>query len=128
MNIAFDIDDTITAKPRLFAAISIATAANRVIIVSSRSNTEECRRETLDELGRYGVHHQGLYLLDDGPEIRERCPHSDLDWYQKYLWQKVEICVREEVDVVFEDDVKVIELFKRYAPGILILQVHRSGD
>jgi hypothetical protein len=65
-----------------------------------------------------------LHLLDDTPAARERCPHPDLDWYQKYLWQKVEICLREKIDAVFEDDPKVVALFKRYAPQIVILQVH----
>jgi len=128
MNLAFDIDDTITAKPALFAAISKVSKMGKVIIVSSRSNSDECREQTLSELDRYGVRHQGLYLLDDQPEAWDRCPHSDLDWYQKYLWQKVDICLREEIDVIFEDDLKVIELFKRFAPKILVLQVHRRDD
>lgn len=128
MNLAFDIDDTITAMPTLFAAISEASRAGKVIIVSSRSNSEECREQTLEELNRYGVRHHGLHLLDDQPEARDRCPYSDLDWYQKYLWQKVDICLREEIDVIFEDDQKVIELFKRFAPQILVLQVHRHGE
>lgn len=129
MNLAFDIDDTITAKPEIFAALSAASGAKKVLIVSSRGNSEESRRLTLAELETYGIRHHGLHLLDDGPEARNRCPHSDLDWYQKYLWQKVEICLREKIDVVFEDDVKVIDLFRRFAPKILVLQVHRRvGD
>ena len=126
MNLAFDIDDTITAKPELFAALAGAAGVKEVLIVSSRGKSEESRRLTLAELETYGIRHHGLYLLEDGPEARNRCPHADLDWYQKYLWQKVEICLREKIDVVFEDDEKVIELFKRFAPKILVMQAHRS--
>ncbi|MCB1087139.1 MAG: hypothetical protein KDM63_08850 [Verrucomicrobiae bacterium] len=129
MNLAFDIDDTITAKPDLFAGLSSALGVKKVLIVSSRGNSEESRRLTLAELENYGIRHSGLYLLEDGQEARNRCPHLDLDWYQKYLWQKVEICQREKIDVVFEDDEKVIALFHRYAPEILVMQVHqRRGD
>ena len=127
MNLAFDIDDTITANPSLFAMLSEGAGAHKVIIVSSRANTGQCRQETMEELAGYGVRHRELYLLDDQAEARDRCPHDGLDWYQKYLWQKVEICLRENVDIVFEDDEKVIELFKRFAPRILVLQVHRRN-
>ncbi|MBL9154666.1 MAG: HAD family hydrolase [Verrucomicrobiales bacterium] len=126
MNLAFDIDDTITAKPELFAALSGAAGVQTVLIVSSRGNSEESRRLTLVELEAYGIRHHGLHLLEDGPEARNRCPHPDLDWYQKYLWQKVEICLREKIDVVFEDDEKVIDLFRRFAPKIRVMPVHRA--
>ena len=129
MNLAFDIDDTITAKPELFAALSGAPRVKKVLIVSSRGNSEESRRLTLAELESYGIRHHGLHLLEDGPEARNRCPHPDLDWYQRYLWQKVEICRREKIDVIFEDDEKVIDLFRRFAPKIRVMQVHRQlGD
>lgn len=129
VNLAFDIDDTITAKPELFAGLAGAPGVKKVLIVSSRGNSEESRRLTLVELETYGIRHHGLHLLEDGPEARNRCPHPDLDWYQKYLWQKVEICLRENIDVVFEDDEKVIDLFRRFAPKILVMQVHRRmGD
>ena len=124
MKIALDIDDTITAKPELFAALSLAPGVKKVIIVSSRANSDESYRLTIEELQRYGVRHNELYLLEDGVESRNRCPHGELDWYQKYLWQKVEICLREKVDIIFEDDVKVIELFRRFAPKIQVMQVH----
>ena len=127
MNLAFDVDDTITAKPELFAALSAAPGVKRVLIVSSRGNSEESRRLTLAELETYGIRHHGLHLLEDGPEARNRCPHPDLDWHQRYLWQKIAICLREKIDVVFEDDEKVIELFRRFAPKIRVIQVHRAA-
>lgn len=109
MNLAFDIDDTTTAKLEMFAALSGAAGVKKVLIVSSRGNSEESRRLTLAELESYGIRHHGLHLLKDGPEARDRCPHADLDWYRRYLWQKVEICLREKINVVFEDDEEVID-------------------
>ena len=128
MNIAFDIDDTITAMPELFAALSTSHGAGKVIIVSSRTNNAEVLRATREELHGYGVRYDRLYLIDDAAVARERCHHAELDWYQKYLWQKVEVCLLEKIDVVFEDDLKVIDLFKRYAPAILVLQIHHRED
>ena len=46
------------------------------------------------------------------------CPHEELDWWNKYLWQKVDVCQREGVEVVIEDDEKVVALFRKYAPEI----------
>lgn len=125
MNLAFDTDDTITAKPELFAALSGAAGVKKVLNVSNRGNSEESRRLTLAELETYGIRHHGLHLLEDGPEARSRCPHLDLDWYQRYLWQKVEICLSEKIDVVFEDDEKVVDLFHRFAPRIRAMQMHK---
>ena len=106
MNIAIDIDDTITALPRLFAAITRSGEVHKVIIVSSRSNRPEARISTEQELADMGISYDELYLLDTYDQANVRCPHDDLDWHQKYLWQKVEICLREGIDIVFEDDVK----------------------
>lgn len=125
MNLAFDIDDTITAKPEFFALLSVAPGVRKVIIVSRRGNSEESRRLTLAERETYAIRHHDLYLLEDGPAARNRCPHPDLVWYRKYLWQKVEICLQENIDVVFEDDEKVIDLFRRLAPEIQVMQVWR---
>lgn len=46
MNLAFDIDDTVTASPELFAALSGAAGVKKVIIVSSRGSSEESCRLT----------------------------------------------------------------------------------
>ena len=41
----------------------------------------------------------------------------------------MEICLRETIDVVFEDDGEVIDLFRRFAPKIRVMQVHQpEGD
>ena len=90
-------------------------------------NSRESRRLTLAQRESLGIRNQGLHLLEEGPEARNRCPHPDLDWYQKYLWQKVESCLREKIDVIFEDDQKVIALFLRFAPKILVMQVLRTA-
>ena len=51
------------------------------------------------------------------------CPHKHLDWYQQYLWQKIKICLDRNVEIIFENDPKVVALFKEYAPEINVFQV-----
>ena len=129
MNIAIDIDDTITAVPSLFAAVTRAQEVNRVIIVSSRTNRPEVRKLTEQELAGLGVRYDTLFLLDSYETAQANCPHDDLDWHQKYLWQKVDICLKEHIDIVFEDDAKVLSLFRRFAPSIQLVQIHaRQGN
>lgn len=125
MNIALDIDDTITAKPQLFSYLSNAVSEDKgkVIIISTRTNNPEALELTKKELSGYGIRYDKIYLLDDSNVANEICPHKDLDWYNKYLWQKVHLCKQENIEVVFEDDTKVIDLFQRYAPEVQIIQI-----
>ncbi len=67
-----------------------------------------------------------LFLLENIDVDARACPHDELDWYSKYLWQKVNICQNEKIDMVFEDDEKVIVLFKKYVPSIRVIQVHKN--
>lgn len=125
MNIALDIDGTITRQPEFFALLSEAVhvSGGKVYIVTSRSSTAEVRSHTYAELQSYGIHYDDLILISDAQQDRIPCPHTDLDWYRQYLWQKVSVCRDREVDVVFEDDAKVVELFRTYAPRIQVFQV-----
>ena len=125
MNIALDIDGTITKIPALFRALSrsVRLEGGRVYIVTSRSRTAEVEAETRKELRSYGVEFDELCIIADQKDDYLPCPHDDLDWYQKYLWQKVRVCLDREVDVIFEDDVKVIDLFETHAPRIQVFQV-----
>lgn len=125
MNIALDIDGTITRRPEFFAVMSQAVRASggKVYIVTSRSNTDDVRSQTRLELKSYGVQYDDLITIPDSAQDRIPCPHSDLDWYQQYLWQKVSVCMDSDVAVVFEDDPKVIELFGKYATSIQVFRV-----
>ena len=125
MVIALDIDDTISTCSAFFSALSsaIGRAKGRVIIVTSRTNNAETRSETASQLRKWKITYEALHMLDSAECAAQTCPHSELDWYSKYLWQKVDICRREGVEVVYDDDPKVVALFKRFAPGIHVHQV-----
>ena len=124
VNIALDIDGTITAMPEFFATLSRAVrmAGGKVYVVTSRSNAPDVRDVTRRELKGYGVEYDELVIIHDGKD-RIPCPHGELDWYSAYLWQKVAVCIDRGVDVVFEDDQKVVDLFGRFAPGIRVFHV-----
>ncbi len=125
MIIAIDIDDTLTVNPYFFSMLSRAVIKDggRVIIISSRPNISETIRLTIQQLNEYGMKYSKLVLID-GPDVaKATCSHGELDWWEKYLWQKVNICQKEKVEIVFEDDEKVIELFKKIAPEIQVFRV-----
>jgi hypothetical protein len=125
MNIALDIDGTITKLPEFFAILSraIRQSGGKVFIVTSRANSAGVRDATKEELASYGIAFDELFIIPDAGREQIPCPHGDLDWYQKYLWQKVAVCLERDVAIVFEDDDKVIALFKTYAPDIQVFRV-----
>jgi len=122
--LGLDIDDTITAAPNFFALLSKAVrrAGGRVIIVTSRGNLPEVVDATSAELEGYGVEFDEINCIPDKEDEYIPCPHDDLDWYQKYLWQKVAICEARNVDVLFADDSRMVQLFARYAPAVQVFQ------
>ena len=126
MNIALDIDSTITRTPGFFSMLSrsVRQAGGKVYIVTSRSNADGVEDQTRKELAAYGIEFDDLVIIaDSGGKEQITCPDEDLDWYKKYLWQKVRVCLDYNVRIVFEDDPKVISLFKEHAPDIQVFQV-----
>ena len=123
MKIGLDIDDTISANPQFFADLCRHTygQGGSVIIISSRSEGEEVRAITTEQLKGWSIHYDRLYLFRPFEEVEHICPHAELDWYKKYLWQKVHHCINESVDFYYDDDDKVIDLFKLHAPEINIV-------
>ena len=122
--LGLDVDDTITAAPEFFALLTKAVrqAGGRVCIVTRRGNLPEVVEATRVELEDYGIEFDEINCIPDKKDEYISCPHEDLDWYEKYLWQKVAICEARNVDVLFDDDPKVVRLFERYAPGIQVFQ------
>lgn len=117
--IGLDIDDTITAAPRLFAEISAQCRKHggRVHIVTSRSVVG--RRETIEELRDYGIAFDAIHFIGDMSRANTDCPHMELDWFQRYLWQKVSYAMLNGLRHFVDDDPKVLSLFATYAPGIV---------
>ena len=125
INIALDIDGTITRLPDFFVLLSRSIRANggKVFVVTSRTNSRDVEVQTRRELQNYGIAFDELTIIPDAAGDRLPCPHGDLDWYGKYLWQKIAVCLDREVSIIFEDDEKVVALFKRFAPDVQVFQL-----
>jgi len=127
-SLGIDIDGVITASPDFFSSFSkkARREGRRVHIVSSRSDQSEARGATIKELHNFGIAYDHLHLLPSIEIAQQKCPHPNLDWYQKYLWQKVDYCLARGVCLFYDDDAKVIELFRLFAPGIQV--IHYPDD
>jgi hypothetical protein len=117
--VGIDIDGTVTAAPDYFASLAnkIRSDGGQVHIVSSRSPTSYL--ETSQELNTYGLKYDALYLLPNfGSKLIEG--PSELGWYEKYLWQKTSYALRNNLTHFFDDDLRVLELFKSYSPNVIL--------
>lgn len=129
MRIGLDIDGTITANPDYFADLSqrIYAEGGSVVIITSRLDIGYTRLITSDELNRWSIRYDTLHLFRGFEETEGICPHLELDWYRQYLWLKVHHAINERLDAFYDDDDKVISLFKDYAQGIEIIDAKTIG-
>lgn len=120
--LGLDIDGTITASPAHFSRLSRAWRASgrEVHIISARSDADEVRLLTHEELEGFGIAFDELHLLPGPSHAHVACPHLELDWNQRYLWQKVAVAQRVGVRWYFDDDPVVVGLFRRFAPKITV--------
>ncbi|MEI8218618.1 MAG: HAD family hydrolase [Elusimicrobiota bacterium] len=125
MMIGIDIDDTITALPEFFKELTVSFTAkgHKIHIITSRTDNAEVRKITRAELQELGIKFDFLYFLPSYSTAKELCPHLELDWFQKYLWQKADYCLKNDISIYFDDDIKVVELFQKYSPEITVLQI-----
>lgn len=121
VRLGLDIDGTITLDPHFFARIAegIKQSGGDVHIVTSRS--EISRRATLDELNGYRIQFDAIHFLPELSWAQDECPHKSLDWFQRYLWQKVAYAIGNRLTHFVDDDPKVLSLFAVYAPEIIVM-------
>jgi hypothetical protein len=67
MNVAFDIDGTISRRPDFFAILSRAVRSDggKVFVVTSRSNSPDVERQTRRELRSWDVQFDELVIIPD---------------------------------------------------------------
>ncbi len=123
MVVGLDFDGTITVAGEFFRMLTAAVyrEGGKVIVVSARSDTRPARKETEAVLREMGILYSKLILLPEGERMLG-VPPSELGYLERFLWQKVHICLAENVSVFFDDDDVVVDLFCRYAPRIQIYQ------
>ncbi len=125
MKIGLDVDDTIMRAPELFSLLSKAAseAGWQIHVITTRPDTESDRQRTIDDLEKEKISYHTAYHLPKQEGEVEDCPYEDLDSYHKFVWQKVRYCQEEGIDIYFDDDERVVELFKIFAPKIQIFRV-----
>jgi len=126
MTVCFDVDGTITENPEFFRLLShtVKDSGGQVFIITSRTRTLETMEATKKELSELGIVYDRLHMLHNQAEADKVCPFDDLDWYQRFILQKVAYCKENHVSIYFDDETKVVELFRRFLPEVNIFQVH----
>lgn len=118
-----DIDGTITAAAEFFSFLTQAAKMNGIPVHVITSRSRQARRTSLDELTGLGIHFDADFFLPSIEDGALACPHTDLDWYERYLWNKVAYAKQHRLTHVFEDDPKVLALFERFAPDVTVFRV-----
>lgn len=83
MNIALDIDGTITSNPGFFSMLShsVRRGGGKVYILTSRSDNDSTEKVTKEELTSYGAEFDELFIIaDSGSQNQIDCLHQNLDW------------------------------------------------
>ncbi len=106
MNVALDIDGTISEHPEFFALLSasLRAAGHRVIVLTYRDPSSE--EPTRLQLGRLGVEFDQLVIADS-------------------LEGKGEACARHAVDLFFEDQDECIAAVPE---RVLVCKIRNGGN
>jgi len=125
LTVQIDIDETITALPEFFSAITkgLRQAGHRVIVVSSRVDEGDCRKKSLEELREYGIEFQALHLCPKPEHLDVLRIPDDLHPAHKIYIGKLFVAEDEKVDVLIDDCGITSELFGKYLPHVRILKV-----
>lgn len=96
MNVAFDIDDTISRHPAFFSLISkaLAEAGHRVVIITLREDREGAQ----DDLGKWGITYHELISA----KSQELVEVGACEW-------KAKMCVQQAIEIFFEDMPEVVK-------------------
>lgn len=123
-HLALDIDGVITAAPKFFRALAreARECGIRVSIVTSRSPDVAVVAATRSELRALRIPFDRLHAIP-AMGTSDSCPLATLDWYQQWLWQKVNYCEEAGVELLFDDDEKVVSIAGRFAPTVNVVHV-----
>lgn len=85
IGVGLDVDGVITADPGRFATLSrhLMKSGMDVRIVTSRS--VQAKRETEQELAAFEIEYSELFFLPEISLAQRLCPHSSLNWFDRYL-------------------------------------------
>ncbi len=119
--IGIDIDGTITGDPAFFSSFVLDCKKHHICVHIVSARPRESIAETEAELLELGISYDKLYLLPPIEEAIMLCPHSDLEWFLCHFWLKVDYAISQGLSCFVDDNERVLELFRSYAPEVLAI-------
>lgn len=120
--IGIDIDGTITLDPTFYSVFTRDCKRNGIIVHIVSARPPESRAETEAELRELEIVYDELHLLPPMEEAITLCPHSEIEWFHRHFWMKIDYSVRKGLSHFVDDNERVLQLFHTYAPEIIVFQ------
>jgi len=136
--LAFDLDDTLTRWPSFFSTLSkqnnYPDSYNLIISTRYEPVSSSCHKAVyereLTEIESLDVRYDKLVHAWWPFDLAEKlfpCG-NELDWMKRFIWHKVFYCRLYHIDTFYEDQLRNIELFRKYAPEIEVVRVQHKKE
>lgn len=124
MNIQIDIDGTIDKAPDFFKWLthSLRAGKHKVLIVSSRTYSEQNEIETKKELKEYGVTYDRFVLSPQLKDLDKSRFPPNMNQGAKLYIHKLFTAEDNNIDILFDDCGITTELFRKYLPAIKVFR------
>ena len=119
--IGIDIDGTITLDPAFYSAFTRNCKRSNIVVHIVSARPPESRVETEAELQELDIVFDELHLLPSMEEAITLCPHSEIEWFDRHAWMKIDYAVRKELSHFVDDNERVLRLFRSYAPQVTLV-------
>ena len=123
--LGLDMEEAIAKYPLFFTALAtnVKESGGKVFIIAPRPPCEHCA--TIDELGRLGLPHDGVFFLPawdvEDEEIGKECPHWDeLGAYGSWFWLKAHIAEQVGVTHFIDEGAQLWSIFRRFLPNAIV--------
>lgn len=120
--IGIDIDGTITLDPEFYAEFSRKCRQTGVFVHVVSARPRDSIDETAAELQELEITYDELHLLPPMEEAIILCPHAEIEVFHRHFWMKVDYAKRQQLSHFVDDNERVLQLFRLYAPEISIVQ------
>ena len=120
--IGIDIDGTITLDPDFYSAFTHDCRRSGISVHIVSARPPESRADTEAELRELEIGYDELHLLPPMEEAITLCPHSEIEWFHRHFWMKIDYSIRQGLSHFIDDNERVLQLFHAYAPEIIVFQ------
>ena len=120
--IGIDIDGTITLDPAFYASFTRDCRRRSIVVHIVSARPPESRAETEAELRELDIVFDELHLLPSMEDAITLCPCSEIEWFDRHSWMKIDYSVRKGLSHFVDDNERVLRLFRTYAPEITVVE------